>query len=150
MNRRSAHRRHSFREHRNCGWDLNLYRNTRDKKIAGVCAGLADHFEIAHWVVRLGWIALFCFTGGLAFWGYVAGWVLLAGRRPGYAQSMEYDEHKRAYRPRTIFRYGEAPGVRLRHAQRRIRESLHRVEAMESYVTSRQYNLNKAFSSLAD
>ncbi len=29
------------------GWGRNLYRNTREGKIAGVCAGFADYFDIA-------------------------------------------------------------------------------------------------------
>ena len=39
---------------------MNLYRNTRDSKVAGVCAGLADHWDVAHWVVRLTWSPLSC------------------------------------------------------------------------------------------
>jgi phage shock protein C len=38
--------------------------------------------------------------------------------------------------------------VRLRRAQERLDAALRRVEDMESYVTSRQYQLNKEFSQL--
>lgn len=33
-----------------------LYRNTQDKKLFGVCAGLADHFEIDPVLIRVGFI----------------------------------------------------------------------------------------------
>ena len=36
---RSKHR--EYRRRRSTGWVIGLYRNTRDGKIAGVCAGLA-------------------------------------------------------------------------------------------------------------
>ena len=63
--RHRRHRRHAehqekverFKQKRQDGWDMNLYRNTQRKMIAGVCAGLADHFDVEDWVVRL------CFVG---------------------------------------------------------------------------------------
>jgi phage shock protein C len=38
--------------------------------------------------------------------------------------------------------------VRLQRARERMDAALHRVEDMESYVTSRQYKLNQEFSKL--
>lgn len=141
---------------------MNLYRNRRDGKIAGVCAGLADHWDVEHWVIRLAAIILFLFTGALAFWAYIAGWILLKPRPrrdrrddvyyDEYFDSddidMEYDERIHEYRPRKMFRYGESAGVRLQRARDRLDAALRRVEDMESYVTSRRYNLNKEFSQL--
>ena len=43
-----------------------LYRLSSDKKIAGVCSGLAQYFDIDPTIVRLVWVvALFCGGGGL-------------------------------------------------------------------------------------
>jgi phage shock protein C len=142
---------------------MNIYRNTRNSKIAGVASGLADYWDIAPWVVRLGWVAAFLFTGTLALWLYLAGWLLMAPRptRQGAhgADSgeleyedidveMEYDERHHDYRPRKVFRYSENSSVRLQRARERLDAALRRVEDMESYVTSRQYGLNKEFSKL--
>ena len=46
-----------------------LYKSSKDKKICGVCAGLADYFELDSTVVRILWlIMLFVFgTGVLAY-----------------------------------------------------------------------------------
>lgn len=172
-NRRSKHR-HSggsdfrigtrdFQARRRAGWGLNLYRNTREGKIAGVAAGLADHWDIAHWVVRLMWIGAFLFTGTLALWLYLGAWLLMA-RRPSRTDAdgqvsdeleyeevpvdMEYDERHQDYRPRKVFRYSDSSSVRLRRARERLDAALRRVESMESYVTSRQYELNREFSRL--
>ena len=171
MNRRRHHRDYRdtyrresrrFRSNKRGGWGMGLYRNTRDGKIAGVCAGLADHWDIAHWVMRLIWIGGFLFTGTLALWVYLGAWVLLAPRptrrmedidyaEPEYDDldvEMEYDERYHDYRPRKVFRYSEPANVRLQRARERLDAALRRVEGMESYVTSRRYNLNKEFSRL--
>lgn len=157
-------RRHQdYRRRRNNGWGMGLYRNTRDGKIAGVCAGLADHWNVERWVVRLLAIVAFLFTGALAFWLYVAGWIMLAPRRrvDDYGErwddpveeyeevvEMEYDEYQHDYRPRKMFRYSESPSVRLQRARERLDAAMQRVADMESYVTSRQFQLNKKISEL--
>ena len=61
---------------------------------------------------------------------------------------MEYDERRHDYRPKKVFRYSESGSVRLKRARERLDAALRRVEGMESYVTSRQYNLNNEFSKL--
>lgn len=148
---RSCSNKGKIKQRRRKGWDMNLYRNTENKKIAGVCAGLADHFDVAHWVVRLVFVAGFLFTGSLAMFAYGAAWCLMAPRREGYSEeAVEYDEHRKEYKPRSMFRYSENASARIKAAQERVRGSMSRIEDMESYVTSRQYKLNKEFSKLAD
>jgi len=154
-----------FSARKRAGWGMNLYRNTRDGKIAGVCAGLADHWDIAPWVMRLMWVGAFLFTGTLALWVYLAAWILMAprpgrwsGNGSGYRErdydyeeaevELEYDERHHDYRPRKVFRYTDSSTVRLQRAKERLDAALERVKAMESYVTSRQFELNKEFSKL--
>jgi phage shock protein C len=133
---------------------MDLYRNRSAGWIGGVCAGLADHWGVATWMVRLGATAMLIFTGSLAFWAYVAAWFLLAPRPSQWDEnadievSMEYDEDRHTYRKRTVFHYPDAPSDRLRKAQERLNEALGRVESMERYVTSRRYDLNREFSRL--
>ncbi len=40
-----------------------LYRNTDDRKIAGVCSGIADYLDVDPTVIRLAWILLVCCAG---------------------------------------------------------------------------------------
>lgn len=40
-----------------------LYRNPQDKKLAGVCSGIANYFDIDPTVVRLAWVLLSLFGG---------------------------------------------------------------------------------------
>jgi len=53
-----------------------LVRSSTDTKIAGVCGGLADYFDIDPMMIRLIWVLLFLCagTGGLA---YVILWIVL-------------------------------------------------------------------------
>lgn len=162
--RRGVHgRSRQFHQRRKSGWGMNIYRNTREGKIAGVAAGLADYWDVAPWVVRLMWVGAFLFTGTLALWLYLGAWLVMAPR-PSRRDSehfesdeldyepddveMEYDERIHEYRPRRVFRYSENSSVRLQKARERLDAALRRVEDMESYVTSRQYNLNKEFAKL--
>ena len=157
------HRKHSFNTRKRSGWGMNLYRNGRDGKIAGVCAGLADHWDVAHWVVRLTWVGAFLFTGTLALWVYVGAWILMAPRPTRWSSGskadvepefeevpveMEYDERHHDYRPRKVFRYTDSSSERLKRARERLDATLERVQDMESYVTSRKFQLNKEFSQL--
>lgn len=151
-----------FRLDRASGWGIGLYRDTRRSRLGGVCAGIAEYWNVEPWLVRLLWIAGILFTGTLALWAYLAAWLLLVPR-PRYHRDeqpvgespddeppldMEYDEYQHVYRPRRAFRYSDPTGVRLRRAQERLDDALRRVEAMESYVTSRQFELNREISRL--
>lgn len=59
------------------GYDMKkLYKSRNDRKICGVCGGLAEYFNVDSTVVRLLWVILiFCFgTGFLAY--FIAALVL--------------------------------------------------------------------------
>jgi len=138
---------------------MGLYRNTREGWIGGVAAGLADHWEVAPWMVRLCFVAAFLFTGTMALWIYLGAWIALSPRprkagdqgHDGEHQAdieMEYDERHGEYRPRKVFRYSQSSEVRLQRARERLDAAVKRVEDMESYITSRHYELNKEFSRL--
>ena len=46
-----------------------LYRSTSDRKIAGVCAGIAEYFRIDPTVIRVIWAlaSIFIFAGVIAY-----------------------------------------------------------------------------------
>ncbi len=44
--------------------EKKLYRSKKDKKICGVCGGVAEYFNIDTTLVRLGVLALVLFAGG--------------------------------------------------------------------------------------
>jgi phage shock protein PspC (stress-responsive transcriptional regulator) len=54
-------------------------RSTSDRKIAGVCGGLADYFAIDATAVRLLWVVLTVFPGAivLGLVAYVVAWFIM-------------------------------------------------------------------------
>ena len=56
--------------------EKRLVRNVQDKKIAGVCAGLADYLDIDVTLVRGLWI-LFTLLGGSGILAYLILWLIM-------------------------------------------------------------------------
>jgi phage shock protein C len=53
-----------------------LMRSSTDKKLGGVCAGLAEYFDVDPTLIRVVWlIALFC--GGVGLLLYIILWIVL-------------------------------------------------------------------------
>jgi phage shock protein C len=53
-----------------------LMRSSRDKKIAGVCAGLAEYFDLDPTIIRVVWL-LAIFLGGTGVLAYLILWIVL-------------------------------------------------------------------------
>lgn len=55
--------------------ERKFYLSQTDKKIGGVCGGLAEHFNVDSFLVR---IVTFCaiFFGGVSLWVYILIWLL--------------------------------------------------------------------------
>jgi phage shock protein C len=55
---------------------------TSDKRIAGVCAGLARYFEVDVTLVRLLVVAATLCSGGLGLLAYIAAWIIMPREDP--------------------------------------------------------------------
>ena len=55
--------------------EKRFYLSTADKKIGGVCGGLAEYFNIDSLLVRIGFIALL-FGFGVGLLPYILLWIL--------------------------------------------------------------------------
>ena len=53
-----------------------LMRSSRDKKIGGVCAGLADYFDLDPTIVRIVWLLAFL-CGGAGLLVYIVLWIVM-------------------------------------------------------------------------
>jgi phage shock protein C len=53
-----------------------LYRSGEDKKIAGVCGGLGDYFDIDPTIIRLIWLAMI-FAVGTGVLAYIIAWIIV-------------------------------------------------------------------------
>lgn len=55
-----------------------LARIGSEKKIAGICAGLARHFGMNVSMVRIIYVLLTLLTGSLLFWLYIILWLVVS------------------------------------------------------------------------
>ena len=69
--------------------EKRLVRNVQDKKIAGVCAGIGDYFNMDHTLVRALWI-IFTLLGGSGILAYAILYFLL----PRQCRSLSHRENK--------------------------------------------------------
>lgn len=53
-----------------------LYRSNSNRMIAGVCAGIAEYFNIDPTIVRLAW-AVFCILGGSGILAYIVAAIII-------------------------------------------------------------------------
>ena len=59
--------------------DKKLYKSSTDKKLAGVCGGIAEYFNIDSTLVRLGWV-LFSLLGGSGLLAYIIAAIIMPDR----------------------------------------------------------------------
>ncbi len=53
-----------------------LYKSSTDKKLAGVCGGIAEYFGIDSTLVRLGWV-VFSLLGGSGLLAYLIAAIIM-------------------------------------------------------------------------
>lgn len=138
----------SNQERRINGYGINLYRNKQTGKIAGVCAGLADQFDISPNVVRWIFFGSLFFLGSVPILLYIIAWFLLSPRPKRVEEAYRYDEKKHRYQRKNMFNYGSKNSNRVKEAEKRMQSVMSRVAAMETHVTSRAYRVNKEIDSI--
>ena len=59
--------------------EKKLYKSSTDKRLAGVCGGIAEYFNIDSTLVRLGWV-LFSLLGGSGLLAYIIAAIIMPDR----------------------------------------------------------------------
>ena len=59
--------------------EKKLYTSSTDKKLAGVCGGIAEYFNIDSTLVRLGWV-VFSLLGGSGLLAYIIAAIIMPDR----------------------------------------------------------------------
>ncbi len=54
-----------------------LYRNRKDKVLGGVCAGIAEYFNVDPVLVRLLWVIFTLISMGLGIVAYLIAWIIV-------------------------------------------------------------------------
>ena len=56
-----------------------LYTSNSDKKLAGVCGGIAEYFDVDSTIIRLAWV-LFTLAGGAGLLAYIIAAIVMPNR----------------------------------------------------------------------
>lgn len=134
--------------------ERKLYRDPRRKKIAGVCAGLAEYFGTDPWVIRTIALCMLFFTplSGVTFMAYWVAYFVMDVKPDDYdlrSPSVEPvstpPRRRRGTRDEQI-----AARSNFRNVRTSFGEIESRLRSMESYVTSTQFELQRELSKISD
>ncbi|MBL4704326.1 MAG: envelope stress response membrane protein PspC [Flavobacteriales bacterium] len=140
-----------------------LYKNPDQAKVCGVCAGIADYFDFEVWVVRLITITLLLLGAfnGIVVIGYIVLCFVL-DPKPGSKSNKgcfgkekkrhtsrysQVDEASKPYRSsvKDVWKSGTSPKDTLEEIEGKFSNIERKLQGMETFVTSNQYELEKKF-----
>ena len=149
----------------------SLYRDPSRAKIAGVCAGVAEHFGIELWLVRILLVAALLLSAGtFVFVAYVAAWFILE-KKPRHLRNKAKHEHftEQHQQPKStgkgwhnvnadeaekvvvkskIWQAGEPPKKAFFDIKQQFENNEKRLRKVETYVTSSEFQLNREINNL--
>ncbi|MEL4379346.1 envelope stress response membrane protein PspC [Shewanella algae] len=121
-----------------------LYRIPQQRKIAGVCAGVAEYFNLEPWLVRVVAASIFLLGGsGIVVIIYLLLWMIL-DVKPWTAK----DTHRDIGVKKKVWQAGEPAKQALRDVSNRFQSLEHRLRALEQHVTSEQFELKRQINNL--
>lgn len=124
-----------------------LYREPKNGKLAGVCAGLGRYFGMEAWWVRIIVVSAFLLGGGiLVLFAYFGLWLMLEKRPDNLTAADEFEfDHTIKSKP---WQTGQLPAELLADLDKEYALLENKIRDMEAYVTSDAYKVNKEFSKL--
>ena len=63
--------------------EKKLYLSSTDKKIGGVCGGIAEYLGMDPTLIRILWV-IFAFAVGSGILAYIIAWMLMSNKPPDY------------------------------------------------------------------
>ncbi|KTF14697.1 envelope stress response membrane protein PspC [Pseudoalteromonas sp. H105] len=127
-----------------------LLRDPVRGKIAGVCAGLSDYFNMELWLVRILFVTAVLLTGGPLFVvAYIAAWFIL-DKKPANGQDKSYaNQHEDPLEVKfKVWQKGEPPRRALQDLKDRLGRVDSRLQEMERYVTSTEFTVSREINKL--
>ncbi len=121
---------------------INLYRDKRNAKLGGVCAGIARKAEVEPWLVRVLALTGLVFATFLTFVLYIAAWLLLEDLP--VKEEAEPQPHVKT----AGWQSGLSAQEALIRLEGRLQQLNGRVAKMEQLLTSREFRLRREFNDL--
>ena len=124
-----------------------LYRDTVNGKITGVCAGLANYFALEVWLVRILVISAALLGGSfLVILAYIAMTLMIEKQPPNYVEAIKTEqEHKLKNKP---WQQGQTPEMLLNTIEKDFHNLENQIRDLEAYVTSDAFKVDKEFKTL--
>jgi len=138
---------------------FGLYRDTRNKKVCGVCSGTAEYLGVQTWQVRLGAVFGLIFVPSIAVPAYFITYFLM-DKKPyyremtdKYVESHPEQEEVRPMRKRKS-QYSDSKHTvsnvqALKTAKRKFSDIEDRLRSMEGHVTSSQFELQRELKKIS-
>ncbi len=120
-----------------------LYKDPRRGKFMGVCAGIADYFDIKICVVRILTVVAALITG---IWFIVLAYFILGFMLDPKPRDLYEDDKEEEFWKQTR----KAPDYSAAELRRRFRDVERRTAEMEAYVTSKRFRLERELNALED
>ncbi|ESP95538.1 MULTISPECIES: envelope stress response membrane protein PspC [Pseudoalteromonas] len=126
-----------------------LYRDPKRGKLAGVCAGLSDYFNMELWLVRILFVTAVLLSGGPLFVViYIACWFILDRK----VSEPEHTAHSQDTDPVSVkfkvWQKGEPPRQALFDLKDRLGKLDDRIQSMERHVTSPEFTVKREINKL--
>ncbi|WP_372762409.1 envelope stress response membrane protein PspC [Pseudoalteromonas sp.] len=127
-----------------------LLRDPQRGKIAGVCAGLSDYFNMELWLVRIIVVSAVLLTGGPLFVvAYIAAWFILDKKQPNHSDKVSSASTDDPLEVKfKVWQKGEPPRRALQDLKERLTRVDKRLQEMERYVTSSEFTVNREINKL--
>lgn len=143
-----------------------LFRDTKNGKLAGVCAGVADYFGWEIWLVRIFFVSGLLLGLEFLLLMYIAAWVILDKKKDrlidkvkvqaesayaNYSNKRANDndiENESIKVKARVWQAGEPPKQAFHDIRRKFKRLEHKLRAMERYVTSSEFNLSREINKL--
>ncbi|MGD8111024.1 envelope stress response membrane protein PspC [Vibrio sp. TRT 17S01] len=124
-----------------------LYRDTVNGKITGVCAGLANYFGAEVWLIRILVISAALLGGSfLVLLAYVAMTLMIEKQPANYGETLKSkQEYKLKAKP---WQQGQSPEVLLNTLEKDFNGIESKLRNIEAYVTSDAFKVNREFRNL--
>ena len=130
---------------RNVDYRKKLYKNKKDGKFLGVCAGVADYLEIDASIVRIIIVLTSLIPGSFVPIAYIISAIML-DKKPKQKLSSKNPEFSRI--KETLEETGNSSRATFKSCSRKYSGLHDRLVRMEAYVTSSKFKLNKEFKNI--
>ncbi len=137
-----------------------LYRDHRNGKVAGVCAGLAEYFGWEVWIIRIIFVTTLIFSSSVTLVAYIVAWVVLdkkpaekvyAGGSGPIREETRFERNSEGHTieiKTRVWESGKAPKEALQDVVQEFSDLEDSLRDMERCVTSKQYQLRQEISRL--